>query len=80
MIFKLTVGSPTVWIVDFILFTFKNRVSPMCQEASVVRHLSLPLMNNFNKTEAAISPGYTSIGLSLFSVKLVQGHADIRCN
>jgi len=36
------------------LFTFENGVPLMRQGASVVWHLSLPLMNSFNKTEAAV--------------------------
>ena len=38
--------------------------------ASVVWHLSLRLMNSFNKTEAAIFPCYASWGLARFSVPL----------
>ena len=37
-----------------MLFTFENGVLLMRQEASVVWHHSLPLMNSFNKTEAAV--------------------------
>ena len=37
-------------------FTFKNRVPLMRLGASMVWHLSLPLMNSFNKTEAAVFP------------------------
>jgi len=36
------------------LFTFENGVSLMRQGASVVEHHLLPLMNRFNKTEAAV--------------------------
>ena len=43
-------------IMDCMLFTFENRVPLMRQGASVVWHLSLPLMNNFNKIETAIFP------------------------
>jgi len=44
------------WIMDCMLFTFKNKVPLMRLGASVVWHLSLPMMNSFNKTEAAIFP------------------------
>ena len=37
-----------------MLFTFENGVPLMRQGASVVWHHSLPLMNSFNKTEAAV--------------------------
>ena len=40
--------------IDFMLFTFGNRVPIMRYGASVVWHLSLPLIKSFNKTEAAI--------------------------
>ena len=43
-------------IMDCMLFTFQNRVPLMLYELSVVWQLSLPMMNNFNKTEAAIFP------------------------
>jgi len=43
-------------IMDCMLFTFENRVPLMLYELSVVWQLSLPMMNNFNKTEAAIFP------------------------
>ena len=39
-----------------VMFTFENRVLLMRYAASVVWHLSLPLMISFNKTEAAIFP------------------------
>ena len=48
-----------VWstgIMDCMLFWFKNRVLHMNLMASVVWHVSLLLMNNFNKTVASISP------------------------
>ena len=38
-----------------VLLTFKNSVPRMRYVASVVWHLSLTLMNSFNKTEASIS-------------------------
>ena len=37
-----------------MLFTFENGVLLMRKGASVVWHYSLPLMNSFNKTEAAV--------------------------
>ena len=37
-----------------MLFTFENGVLLMRQGASVVWHHSLPLINSFNKTEAAV--------------------------
>ena len=37
-----------------MLFTFENGVLLMREGASVVWHHSLPLMNSFNKTEAAV--------------------------
>ena len=37
-----------------MFFTIKNAVLLMRQGASVVWHHSLPLMNSFNKTEAAV--------------------------
>jgi len=37
-----------------MLFTFENGVPIMRKGASVVLHHSLPLMNGFNKTEAAV--------------------------
>ena len=37
-----------------MLFTFENGVSLMRQNASVVWHHSLLLINSFNKTEAAV--------------------------
>jgi len=36
------------------LFTFENRLSLIRWKASVEWHLSLPLMNSFNKTDADI--------------------------
>ena len=36
--------------------TFVNRVPLMRYGASVVWHLSIPLMNSFNKTDAAVLP------------------------
>jgi len=39
-----------------MLFTFITSVPLMSSGASVVWHLLLPLMNSFNKTEAAFSP------------------------
>jgi len=47
--------------IDYMLFRFKNRVPIMHQEVSVVWRRSLPLMNNFNKTEAAIFPMQTML-------------------
>jgi len=41
-------------IIGSMLFTFENSVPLMRYGASVVWHPSLPLMNNANKTEAAI--------------------------
>jgi len=41
-------------IMDCVLFTFKKS-SAHSLWVSVVWHLSLPIMNSFNKTEAAIS-------------------------
>jgi len=53
-----------------MLYTFENRVPLMRQVALVVWHHPLPLINRFNKTEAAFShAGYPSWGLFLFSVK-----------
>ena len=44
------------WIMygTCMLFTFGKRVPPMRQGTSVVWRPSLPLMNSFNKTEAAV--------------------------
>ena len=53
-------------IMDGMLFTFENRVPLMRQGASMVWHLSLPLMNSFNKTEAAVFP-YRLCFLRVFS-------------
>jgi len=39
-----------------MLLTFENRVSLIRKRASVVWHLSLPMMNSFNKTEAVVFP------------------------
>ena len=39
-----------------MVLSFKNRVPLMCQVASLVWHLSLPLMNSCNKTESAFPP------------------------
>ena len=41
-------------IMECMIYTFQNRVPLMRQGASVVWHISLPLMNSFNKTEAAV--------------------------
>ena len=46
----------TYWILDCFLFSFENRDLLMRQGASELWHISLPLMNSFNKTEAAIFP------------------------
>jgi len=43
-------------ITDSMLFTFENRVPLMRLGASVVWHLSFPLIDSFNKTEAAFFP------------------------
>jgi len=40
--------------MDCMLSTFENRISLMRWGAPMVWHLSLSLMNSFNKTEAAI--------------------------
>jgi len=40
--------------MDCMLFTFENRVLQMRLGASEEWHISLPLMNSFNKTEAAV--------------------------
>jgi len=40
-------------IMECALFTFENTVPLVRLGASVVWHLSLPLMNSFNKSEAA---------------------------
>jgi len=42
-------------IMDYLLFTFVKRV-PLILGSSVAWHLSLPLMNSSNKTEAAYFP------------------------
>jgi len=58
-----------------MVFTFENRVPLMCWGggASVVWHLSVPLMNSFNKTEAAICPMQRVLteGSPFFSVVLI---------
>ena len=57
------------WIMNCMLFTFKNRVPRL--GASVVWHFSLPRMNSFNKAEAAIFPCrlcFLMVILVLFSV------------
>jgi len=52
-------------IMDCMLFTFGKRVPLMRYGASVVLHLSLSLMNSFNKTDGAFSrAGYAFRGLS----------------
>ena len=43
-------------VMKCILFTFENIVSLLSQRASLVRHLLLPLIISFNKTEAAVFP------------------------
>ena len=43
-------------IMDCMLLTFENRVPLMRWSVSVVWHLSLPLINSFNKTKAAVFP------------------------
>ena len=43
-------------IIECMLYTFEKRVLLMRKGASVVWLLSLPRMNSFNKTEAAIFP------------------------
>ena len=59
-------------IMDCMLFTFENKVPLMRQGASVVLHLSLPLMKSVNKTEAAVFP-YRLYFLSAFSFRsLIQ--------
>ena len=41
-------------IIDIMLFTFEFR--SCAKGVSVVLHLLLPLMNSFNKTDAAVLP------------------------
>ena len=46
--------SQSAGITSCMFLTFKNRVLLMCKEASVLLHFTLPLINNLNKTQAAI--------------------------
>jgi len=43
-------------VMDCMLLTCENRVPLMRYRASVVWHHSLPLLNSFNKTMAAVPP------------------------
>ena len=43
-------------VIDCMLFWYEYTVSLMCCGASMVWHLSLPLINSCNKTEATIFP------------------------
>jgi len=74
--FIITTTSPSCSYIVLVLrnhglyFVYIFKIEfPSCARELVVWHLSLPLMNSFNKTEAAFcTAGYASSGFILSSV------------